>query len=74
LIQIDVTTTNKKIPLKTQNKIKSLFKNEKTFLKRNKLEFVFKGNNVNEETAWFDGVLPKRLDPFCEILFDLCNE
>ena len=44
------------------------------FLKGNKLQSVFKGSNVNDETAWFDGVLPKRLDQFCETLFDLCNE
>ena len=74
LIQIDVATSYKKIHLKTQKKIRLLFENEKIFLKGNKLEAVFKGSNVNEETAWFDGVLPKRLDQFCETLFDLCNE
>ena len=74
LIQIDVVTSNKKIQLKTQKKIRLFFENEIIFLKENKLESVFKGSNVNEETAWFDGVLPKRLDQFCERLFDLCNE
>ena len=74
LIQIDVMTTSKKFYPKTQNKIQLLFQNEINFLKRVKLESVFKGYNVNEETAWFDGILPKRLDRFCETLFDLCNE
>jgi hypothetical protein len=74
LIQMDIATGNKKIHLKTQKEIKLLFENEKIFLKGNKLESVFKGCNVNGETAWFDGVLPKRLDKFCETLFDLCSE
>ena len=74
LIQIDVTTSNKKIHLKTQKKTLLFFEKEIIFLKENKLESVFKGSNVNEEIAWFDGVLPKRLDKFCERLFDLCNE
>ena len=74
LVEIDAATSSKKIHLKTQNKIKLLFENEKSFLKENKLESVFKGSNVNEETAWFDGVLPKRIDQFCEILFDLSAE
>lgn len=74
LIQIDVATCTKKIPLKTKKEIGLLFENEKIFLRENDLESVFKGSNVNEETAWFDGVLPERLDKFCETLFDLCNE
>jgi hypothetical protein len=74
LIQIDVVTKNKKFHQKTQKKINMLFENEKLFLKENNLESVFKGSNVNEETAWFDSVLPKRLDEFCEKLFDLGNE
>ena len=74
LIQIEIVTMSKYFQQKTQNQIQLLFDNEKTFLKENNLESVFKGSNVNKETAWFDGILPKRLDRFCEELFDLCSE
>jgi hypothetical protein len=74
LVQLDIATSRKKIQSNTQKKIKSLFENEKSFLNSNKLESVFKGSNVNEETAWFDGVLPIHIDQFCKSLFDLCAE
>lgn len=73
LVQGDIMTSKKKLDQKNQREIILFFEKEKNFLNENNLESVFKDYNVNEETVWFDGVLPNRLDMFCETLFDFCH-
>ncbi|MBA4452027.1 MAG: hypothetical protein H2B05_04485 [Nitrosopumilaceae archaeon] len=71
LVQMDLGTAHGNLKNDSQNKIHVFFEKEKEFLKGEKLYSVFKGCNVNKEIVWFDGVLPKRLNYFCETLFDL---
>ncbi|MBA4454272.1 MAG: hypothetical protein ACO2Y5_04170 [Nitrosopumilaceae archaeon] len=74
LIQMDLMTCKKNLKADAQNKIYSLFEKEKEFLNENNHDSVFKGCNVDKEIVWFDGILPKRLNYFCETLFDLGNK
>lgn len=71
LVQMDLMTCGNNLEMSNREKIKALFEKEKTFLKENNLGTVFKGCNVNKEIVWFDGIIPKRLEFFCETLFDL---
>jgi hypothetical protein len=49
-----------------------LFKKETDYLESiNQKKSIFKGCNADKELAWYDGILPNRLDGFCENLFDL---
>ena len=72
LVQLDLITCNYDLTKQTQRDLKRLFQNEIFYLETNRLEkSIFKGSNVNEEHAWYDGVLPERLDEFCTRIFDL---
>ena len=70
LVQMDLMTCGNSLEIGNLEKINNLFEKEKTFLKENSLGSVFKGCNVSKEIVWFDGIIPKRLDYFCEALFD----
>ena len=70
LVQMDLMTCQNNFENENYEIISKLFEDEKEFLKEKKLDSVFKGCNVNKEVVWFDGILPKRLDSFCETLFD----
>lgn len=71
-VQIDLMTCDYNLTLDGQNQAKELFENEIAFLKSDsRPKSSFKGYSVDKELSWFDGVLPARLVPFCEKLYDL---
>ena len=68
-------TCNYNLTLDMQNQIKQLFENEIAFLESNSYpKSAFNGYNIDKELSWFDGVLPTRLVPFCEKLYDLSQQ
>ena len=72
LVQLDLITCDYKLSKDGVTRIKELFQKEKNFLEQNESsKNLFKGSNIDKQFAWFDGVEPKRLDNFCQILFDL---
>ncbi len=72
VIQLDLITCDYNLTLEDQNNVKKLFEKEKDYLKSSHIKkSIFKGCNIDKELAWYDGVLPKRLETFCENLFDL---
>ena len=70
LVQMDLMTFQNNFENDNYDIISKLFEDERKSLKEKKLDSVFKGCNVNKEVVWFDGILPERLDSFCETLFD----
>ena len=74
LVQMDLVTCKNNYKKNNHDMIHKFFASEIRFLKGKKLGFVFKGCNVNKEVVWFDGILPKRLNYFCETLFDLVKK
>jgi hypothetical protein len=74
VVQLDLITCDYSLTLNGQNKIKKLFEKETEFLKNHSKNSIFKGNNVDEQFAWYDGILPDRLDNFCENLFALSEK
>lgn len=73
LVQMDLITRENFFSPQKQIEVKCLFKTETKFLQENNLEKVFKGCNVNKEHVWYDGILPQRLENFCESLFELSS-
>ena len=72
LVQLDLLTCNYNLTPQTQKEIQKLFQNEISHLEKNGLDkSIFKGSNVNDEHAWYDGILPERLEEFCTNLYDL---
>ncbi|HSB84474.1 MAG TPA: hypothetical protein VLD64_08320 [Nitrosarchaeum sp.] len=71
-VQIDFMTCNYNLTVDGKNQVTRLFENEIAFLDSASYpKSSFNGYNVDKELAWFDGVLPNRLDSFCEELFEL---
>ena len=71
VVQADLISCDYKLTLEDKNKIDILFNKEINFLTSKKsANSIFKGYNIDKELVWFDGVLPERLDDFCENLFD----
>ncbi len=72
VVRVDLITCNYNLTIDDKNKIDHFFEKETTILKlNNPKKSIFKGCNIDQELAWYDGILPKRLDAFCENLFDL---
>ena len=72
LVQGDLATCNYNLTKMDENNLDQLFKNESNFFtsdqsKKSKIQDY----NIDKEYVWFDGVLPERLNNFCENLFDL---
>jgi hypothetical protein len=75
LVQMDLITCNYNLTIKDQNNVRKLFEKETDYLKSNNSKKpIFKGCNIDKELAWYDGILPERLDTFCEKLFDLSGK
>jgi hypothetical protein len=75
LVQLDLITCDYNLTIEGQNNVKKLFEKETYYLKSNNFKKnIFKGYNIDKELAWYDGILPKRLDTFCENLFDLSGK
>ena len=71
-VQIDLMTCNYNLTVDGKNQIKQLFESEIVFLESGSYpKSSFKDYNVDKELSWIDGVLPVRLTPFCEKLYDL---
>jgi hypothetical protein len=73
-VQIDLMTCNYNLTLNGQNQLKNLFEHEIVFLESMSPKSSFKGYNIDKELSWFDGVLPSRLNLFCENLYDLAQK
>ena len=71
LVKLDLITCDYDLSVDGKNKVKKLFEKEFDHLKSNKKTSIFKGYNIDKKLAWCDGVLPERLDTFCENLFNL---
>ena len=72
LVQVDLITCDFNYLIGDIKNIENLFNKETNFLKLNDSKnSIFKGCSVDKELAWYDGILPDRLDNFCENLFDL---
>jgi len=75
VIQLDLITCDYKLSREGLDTVEKLFQMETEFLNsNNSTKLVFKGCNSDKELAWYDGVLPHRLNSFCETLFDLAEE
>ncbi|MFQ5440383.1 MAG: hypothetical protein ACE5DL_02865 [Nitrosopumilaceae archaeon] len=72
VVQADLITCDYKLTSDDKNNIDILFKKEINFLNSfHPGNSIFKGCNIDKELVWFDGILPERLNNFCESLFDL---
>lgn len=72
-VQIDLMTCRYNLTSEGQNKVKQLFENEFDFNMSGSSPSSIRKYNVDKELSWFDGVLAKRLTPFCEELFNLAQ-
>ena len=71
-VQIDLMTCNYNLTVDGKNQVKQLFESEIAYLESNSYaKSSFKDYNVDKELSWIDGVLPSRLAPFCEKLYNL---
>lgn len=69
---MDLLTCDYDLSEKGKAKADNLFKRETGFLESiTQKKTVFKGCNIDKEFAWYDGILPNRLEVFCQTLFDL---
>lgn len=71
-VQLDLITCNYLLSDQSKAKIVELFDVEKSFLES--LRSTCRGSFVDKELAWFDGVLPSRLEFFCNTLYDLAKQ
>ena len=72
LVLLDLITCDYNLSSQSRNKIKDLFTRETNSLKSSKpKKSIFKGCNIDKELVWYDGIVPERLNDFCETLFDL---
>ena len=72
VVLLDLGTCDYNLTLDDQKNVQKLFENETNYLKSNfSKKIIFKGCNIDKELSWYDGILPERLDIFCENLFDL---
>jgi hypothetical protein len=71
-VLLDLITCDYTLSEEGKVKVNDLFKKETDYLESiNQKKSIFKGCNTDKELAWYDGILPNRLDGFCENLFDL---
>jgi len=75
VVQLDLSPCNYTLSKEKMEKINDLFSTETDFLNaKNSTKSVFKGCNIDKELVWYDGILPNRLNTFCETLFDLSEK
>ena len=72
-VQIDLMTCNYELSHHEQEEIKKLVQNEIKSINLNS-KSDFQNFSIDKELAWFDGVLPERVDGFCESLYDLTQK
>jgi hypothetical protein len=71
-VKIDLMPCRYNLTEKGLDHVTQLFENEIAILESiAHPKSSFKGYNVDKELSWFDGVLPARLNLFCEHLYDL---
>lgn len=74
-VQIDLMTCSYNFSKEGKNHLKELFENEKTYAESKKLpNNSFIDYSIDEELSWVDGILPIRLDSFCENLYELSQK
>ena len=70
LVQLDLGTCDYNLTKNAEIQIQKLFQNETVYLQNSNLDSsIYKGSNIDKEHSWYDGILPERLDKFCESLF-----
>ena len=75
VVQLDLSTCDYKLSKEGMKKIRELFSTETEFLNsKNDTRSVFKGCNIDKELAWYDGILPNRLNAFCDTMFNLSEK
>lgn len=70
-VQIDLMPCSYNLNLESKNQIKQLFENEIAFIESNHTQSSFNGYNIDKELCWFDGVIPSRMESFCEKLYEI---
>ena len=70
-IQIDLITCNYVLTKNEIDEITKLFKNE---MNSKKPLSDFQSFSIDDELAWFDGVLEEHVDGFCNYLYDLTQK
>lgn len=71
-VQLDLITCNYLLSDQSEAKIVALFNDEKSFLESH--DSPSQGDFVDKELSWFDGILPSRLEFFCDMLYDLARQ
>ena len=74
-VQVDLLPCKYHLSEKGTYYLKKLFEKENEFLKSNNLnKSLFNNYSIDKELSWFDGVVPKHLNSFCEHLYDLSTK
>ena len=72
-VQIDLIACTYKLSPQEQEEIKKLAKTKMNLISFNS-NLEFDHFSINEQLAWFDGILPENVDEFCESLYDLTQK
>ena len=75
LVHLDLGTCDHNLTKDDEIKLQKIFQDEIDYLEKNRVDSsVYKGSNIDKEYAWYDGILPERLDSFCNSLFDIVDK
>ncbi|MGI9567968.1 MAG: hypothetical protein ACR2LL_13300 [Nitrosopumilus sp.] len=72
-VQIDLITCTYRLSEQDKEILKKLARQKIKFVKPSP-NLEFENFSINEEIAWFDGILPEYVNEFCESLYDLTQE
>ena len=73
-IQIDMMSCDYKFSKLGLNELKILFENELKFTKLPDLRKKIEPYSINSELSWIDGIIPSRVNEFCELLYDYSQQ
>ena len=69
-VQIDMMPCGYTLSKLEQSLVRDLIEDEMRYIESNSMH-AFRGFSIDKELAWFDGVSVKRVDSFCNSLYDI---